>query len=282
MPYWLELYRSVRIKNWQLMDKYMQALRYFIAQSKYNLKNAHALSHSFWVGIISMVLNNLNFFVIWFLFMRATGPINGWTSLDVFGMLGVAMIAFGFTHGFFYGIVDLPQFVLKGTFDSVLLAPTNAFFKLAGSSFSITAYGDLIQGLFVAILYGILMQFSPLVWILYILAIAMGCIVFVCIQLLCSLVVFFIHDGDVVSGQLFEIFIRPGLYPGAIFPNKLKIFFMTLIPTLLTGAVPIDAVKTQSVNLVIFAALMTLVWVLIAYFAFGVAVRRYESGNYLR
>lgn len=260
----------------------MQALKYFIAQSKFNLKNAHALSHSFWIGVASMILNNLTFFVIWFLFMKATGPINGWTSFDVFGMLGVAMFAFGFNHSFFYGVTDLPQFVLKGTFDNVLLSPTNSFFKLAGSSFSVTAYGDLIQGALFAIIYGIIMHFSFYAWVLYILAIAVGCIIFVCIRLLCSLVVFFIHDGDVIAGQLFEIFLRPGLYPGAIFPNKLKIFFMTVVPALLTSAVPIDTVKSHSISLVVLGVSVTFVWILITFFVFRLAIRRYESGNYLR
>src|SRR3989338_10419687 len=181
------------------MDKHMNALRYFIAQSKYNLKNAHALSHSFWIGVVSMMVNNLTFFIIWLLFMQATGPINGWTSLDVFGMLVVAMVAFGFSNSFFRGIVDLPQFVVRGIFDSTLLSPANTFLKIGGSSFSVTAYGDLIQGVIVSIIYGILAGFDIYTWLLYIVAIMFGCIIFICIRLLCSLVVFFIHDGEIIS-----------------------------------------------------------------------------------
>ncbi len=260
----------------------MYSLRYFIAQSFYNIKNAHALSYSFWIGIVSMMLNNLTFFVLWFLFMKATGPINGWTNLDVFGMLGVALVAFGCTHGFFHGIVDLPQSVLRGTFDGVLLSPIQTFFKLAGSSFSVTAYGDLIQGMVVILLYGISMHFGIVTWTLFLFSVLLGCIIFVCVRLLCSLIVFFIHDGDVVSGQVFEIFLRPGLYPGAIFPPKLKLFFMTIVPTLLTSATPIDVVKSHSLSLVLFGTLVTLVWVCVTYHAFTKAIRRYESGNYLR
>jgi ABC-type uncharacterized transport system permease subunit len=94
--------------------------------------------------------------------------------------------------------------------------------------------------------------------------------------------VFFIHDGEVISSQLFEIFLRPGLYPGSIFPGKFKIFFMTVIPTLLTSAVAVDVVKLNSLYLLLFAVIVTLFWVCIAYLAFNRAVRRYESGNFLR
>ena len=257
-------------------------IRYFIAQTKYNIKNAHALRRSFWIGVFGMMLNNVTFFVIWFLFMQATGPINGWTSADVFGMLGVAMIAFGVTFSFFHGIVELPQLVLRGSFDSVLLSPVNAFLKLAGMSFAVTAHGDLLMGALVAIFYGLYSHFSMYLWLLYMLAILSGCITFACIRLLCSLVTFFIHDGEIVAGQLFEIFLRPGLYPGAIFPSGMKIFFMTVIPALITSAVPIDTVKGSSLPLIASSLSITALWLAITALVFRRAVKRYESGNFLR
>lgn len=260
----------------------MQSLRYFILQSIYNIKNAHALKRSFWIGVGSMILNNLTFFIIWFLFMKATGPINGWSSLDVFGMLGVALVAFGFCHSFFYGIVDLPKFVLRGSFDSILLSPASTLLKLASSSFSVTAYGDLLQGIIVSILYGILSDFSLFSWLLFLVTIVLACTIFISVRLLCSLIVFYIHDGEVISGQVFEIFLRPGLYPGAIFPNKLKLFFMTIIPALLTSATPIDIIKLQSSELLLITFLVTIFWVAFTYLIFSGAIRRYESGNYLR
>ena len=257
-------------------------IRYFIAQNFYNIKNAHALARSFWIGVVSMILNNLTFFVIWMLFMKATGPINGWTSIDVFGMLGVATMCFGVGHSFFYGVIELPTMVQRGNFDGVLLSPANMFFKLAGSGFSITAYGDLIMGVGVTIFYGIYMHFSLYLWFLFIMAIILGCIVFVTVRFLCSILVFYMHDSDTLSTQLFEIFMRPSLYPGAIFPSTLKIFFMTVIPALVTSALPIDIVKSHSLHMLLFSAVVTLVWFAIAQALFKNAVRLYESGNFMR
>ena len=112
------------------MDSMKKDITYFIAQTKANLRNAHALTRSFWIGVFSMILNNLTFFIIWFLFMKATGPINGWTSVDVFGMLGVSMLCFGVCNSFFHGTRELPEFVMRGSFDSILLAPVNSFLNL--------------------------------------------------------------------------------------------------------------------------------------------------------
>lgn len=229
-----------------------------------------------------MALNDVAFFIIWIFFMKATGPINGWTAFDVFGMLGVSVTCFGITYGFFHGIVDLPQMVVRGSFDSVLLAPVNSFLKLSGSSFFVTAYGDLLIGVLVSLFYGIYLHFNLYSWLLFMFSIILGCVVFICIRLLCSLVAFFVHDSEVVSYQMFDIFLRPSLYPGAVFPNKLKIFCMTILPTLITSAVPIDVVKLNSLKFILFALLVTIFWVCITYFAFKISIKRYESGNLLR
>lgn len=260
----------------------MKSIKYFITQTRFNIKNAYALKKAFWIGVVGMMLNNVSFFAIWLLFMRATGPINGWTSMDVFGMIGVSMFCFGVTYGLFFGVVNLPELVLKGSFDGVMLSPVNSFLKLSGSSFLITAFGDLILGGAVFIFYGIYSGFGFMTWLLFISAIVMGVIVFICIRLLCSLVVFFIHDGEVVSTQLFEIFLRPGLYPGAVFPDKLKIFCMTIVPTLITSAIPIDVIKAKSFILLGTAILITAVWITITYMFYVISVKRYESGNLLR
>ncbi|MDQ3075954.1 MAG: ABC-2 family transporter protein [bacterium] len=260
----------------------MKDIIYFIKQSTYNFKNAYALRASFWTGVFGMMLNNIAFFVIWVLFMEATGPIGGWNSMDVVGMLGISLVTFGVTHAFFYGIVDLPQSVVKGSFDQTLLSPVSTFLKISGSSFSVTAFGDLLEGLIIVIVYGIYLGLSFYGWMLLLLGILSGCVIFLCIRLLCSLVVFFVYDGEVVSAQLFDIFLRPGLYPGPIFPEKLKIFFMTIIPTLITSAIPIDILKAHSLKLAGWSIFITLVWVGITYAVFTLAIKRYESGNLLR
>lgn len=255
---------------------------YFLAQTKANFKNAHALRSSFWIGVFGMMLNNLSFFVIWLLFMHATGPINGWTGMDVFGMLGVAMFCFGVCNSFFFGTRDLPELVVRGSFDNVLLAPVNSFLKLSGSSFSVASFGDLMLGFLIAIFYGFYLKFSLYLWLVYIISVIFGCIIFIAIRLLCSLVVFYVHDGEVVATSLFEIFLRPGLYPGGIFPSKMKLFFMTVIPTLVTSAVPIDAIKGSSSYFLILGFTVTLFWVVATLIIYKLSVKRYESGNFLR
>lgn len=257
-------------------------IKFFIAMSVANLRNAYVLRTSFWIGVVSMVLNNLTFFAIWLLFMNATGPINGWTSVDVIGMIGVSTFCFGVCHSFFYGVKELPEFVVKGTFDSVLLAPVSSFVKLAGLSFSVTAYGDLLMGISIMIFYGFYLKFTLVVWLLFIMAALSGCVIFICFRLLISLIVFFVYDGELLSTQMMDIFMRPGLYPGGIFPYKLKVFLLTAIPILITSAMPIDIIKSESITLLIASICVAGIWVIITKIMYQFAIKRYESGNMLR
>ncbi len=257
-------------------------IRYFIAASLSNIKNAHALTRSFWVSVVSMIVNNCTFFIIWLLFMHATGPINGWTSIDVFGMLGIGILTYGITHAFFYGLADLPNLIMKGSFDGILLSPISAVIKLAGASFSPVAFGDILQGTSVIAFYVIYSGFGISELAVFALMVCCGAIIFICMRLLCSLIAFYVHDGDVIALQIFDMFLRPTMYPGSIFPGKLRVFFMTVVPALLTSAVPIFAIKEHSSSIVAFTVCATGVWVIIARVCFGRAVRRYESGNFLR
>ncbi len=264
------------------MDNMFKEIKYFLISVKYNLKNAYVLGGSFYMGIFSMILNNSTFYILWYFLMKTTGNINGWSSTDVFGMLGVSTFCFGFTHSFFYGVVELPGTITKGQFDVVLLSPRKILTRLAGMGFSITALGDLIMGLGVFVWYGITKSFNLEQWILFLLTIIFGAIVFLCVRVIVSLIGFYIQDGDLVSHQIFELFLRPGLYPGSMFPNKMKIFFMTIIPSLMTSAIPIDFIKTNSIKIFTLSFIVVSFWFVLASFLLNKSIKKYESGNFLR
>lgn len=260
----------------------MKDVTYFFTQIYFNIKNAHALAKSFWIGVAGMILNNTAFFIMWYLFMQATGEVNGWGSVDVMGMLGISMFTFGVVHSFFFGIVKMSDFVNEGKFDGVLLSPVSVFVRQSGMQFSVVAYGDLLQGIAVTLWYILHTHMSLLHIGVLLFGIILGSLVFVAIVLVLSCISFYVRDSAIIADQLRDILIRPSIYPGGIFPDGLKIFFMTVIPALLTSSVPIDMVKNPSAGLLVFVIVVVVVWVLIARYVFSRALRRYESGNMLR
>ena len=192
------------------------------------------------------------------------------------------MLTFGVVHSFFFGIVKMSDFVNEGKFDSVLLSPVSAFVRQSGMQFSVVAYGDLLQGIAVTLWYIIHMHMSSVAIGVLLFGIIIGSVVFVALVLAISCISFYIQDSAIIADQLRDILIRPSIYPGGIFPEGLKIFFMTVVPALLTSSVPIDMVKNPSARLFVFVAVVVVAWMLITRFIFARALRRYESGNMLR
>lgn len=257
-------------------------LYFFYKNLILNFKNAKALTGSFYWSLIGMILNNSSFFFIWYFLLDTTGPINRWDSLDVFAMMGIAMFTFGITHSFFYGTCELPSYILRGTFDSVLLSPRNLIIRLSGMNFSITALGDLLIGTFFILYYPIIKGFSFGQLAGFLFFVLCGVIVFFCVNLLTGIISFYVQDGEAIVMQVFDIFLRPGLYPGSMFTNNLKIFFITVVPALITSTVPIEYIKNPTSIIVSITVISTVCWVCITMFLFKKSIKRYESGNFLR
>ncbi len=257
-------------------------LYFFYKNLILNFKNAKALNSSFYLSLIGMVLNNSAFFVIWYFLLYTTGPINGWDTVDVFVMLGISMFCFGVTMSFFNGINELPKYILNGKFDSVLLSPRNIILRLSGMSLSTTAISDLIMGFVLIVYYLFVKNFSLEQIVGFIFFILCGVVVFFCIKLLTVTLSFYIHDGESIGTQIFDIFLRPGLYPGSMFTNNMKIFFITIIPILITSAIPIEYIKSPNSQIILITLVSTIFWVLFTIYIFNKSIKKYESGNFLR
>ncbi len=61
-----------------------------------------------------------------------------------------------------------------------------------------------------------------------------------------------------------------------------QLYQKTVVPALITSAVPIDAIKGNSLHMLLFSAGVTLFWMYITHRAYKFSVKRYESGNLLR
>ena len=70
---------------------------------KSNIASAAELRVSFLMQVVGMMLNNTAFLVVWILFFKAFGDINGWTANEMFALQGFVAVAYGFTFSLFSG-----------------------------------------------------------------------------------------------------------------------------------------------------------------------------------
>ena len=90
---------------------------------------------------------------------------------------------------------------------------------------------------------------------------------------------FYLMDGYNISNGLYGMFIGNSTYHGGAFTGILRFIFIFIMPSLLLGAVPVEIVKTLSVNSLIMIVGLTIVWLIVSVVFFYKSLRKYESNN---
>src|SRR5204863_8554944 len=88
-----------------------------------NLNASMALRGAFIVQVLFMMLNNVTFFVFWWVLMRQVDSVRGWRLADVQVLFGVVAAAWGLTVTMAGGVRYLGQFIDEGHLDTLLTQP---------------------------------------------------------------------------------------------------------------------------------------------------------------
>ena len=112
-------------------------MKYALLSIKKNIKNAKELKSSFIISIVGMCINNIAFLVLWYYFGAIVGNLNGWESIDIFGLYGINSTSFGIVCAFLYGIYNIPSYISSGNFDKYLFFGRNIN-NNAGIKFKVT------------------------------------------------------------------------------------------------------------------------------------------------
>ncbi|MBI4087130.1 ABC-2 family transporter protein [Candidatus Kaiserbacteria bacterium] len=248
---------------------------------KKNVQSNAELRTSFIANIIGMMINNTSFLIIWIFFIRSVGIINGWTAADILGLQGFSALCFGIVFSAGGGIRHTAEYVSSGSFDRFLLSPKNLLLRLATSSFGVSAVGDMLFGVACLAIYATLLHTTPYQ------------VAFICVLVILSTMVFlaavvtvysasflFVDSNTVVDG-LFELFLTPALFHGGAFRGGMRFIFTFVIPSLLIGTLPVEAVRNASLEKLLLITLLSFAWLLISFKLFYAGVRKYESSNFM-
>ncbi|MEI6659943.1 MAG: ABC-2 family transporter protein [bacterium] len=257
-------------------------IKFALYAIKKNIQSSAELRTSFMMNIVGMMINNSAFIILWVFFVKSVGVIGGWTAADIIGLQGFAALSYGVIFSVAVGIRKLPDYVASGSFDRFMLSPKNLLMRVATSAFNASSAGDVIFGAICIIVYGFLIHATTVQVLFAIALIILAVMVFFAIALIANSVSFFITDASgVVTGGLFELFLTPSLFHGGAFQGVMRFIFTFIIPALLIGAVPVEAIKNISVHQLIVTTVMAFVWLFISIKFFYKAVKRYESSNFM-
>jgi ABC-2 type transport system permease protein len=265
-----------------MVDKIMfKEIKFALYSIKKNFQSSAELRTSFLMNIIGMAINNTAFIFLWVYFIKAVGVIGGWTAWDIIGLQGFLAISYGLVLSGAYGLRKLPDCVASGAFDRFMLSPKNLILRIATSSISTSALGDVVFGIICIVVYAFIIHISIYQILIVLLLILLATIIFLAMTILISAVSFLFTDASAVHDGMFELFFTPALFHGGAFQGGMRFVFTFIIPSLLIGTIPVETLKDTSISKLVLLIILAVFWSVLSVFLFKRAVRKYESSNFM-
>jgi ABC-2 type transport system permease protein len=251
-------------------------LRFLGALTATNLKASMALRGAFWAQVIFMALNNLIFFVMWWIFFDRFKEVNGWRIEDMAALYGMVAGAFGLAMIFVAGARELARYIAEGDLDSFLTQPKSALLQSVASRSNASGWGDVASGFFLLYLsgyFGVAEVFWGLVGMIC------GAAVFLATMVIVHSMAFWLGHVGALARQVSEFLIIFSVYPKTIFSGALKFLLFTVLPAGFVSYLPVELVR--GFNLPTLAAVVggALLYSALAFAVFSAGLRRYESGS---
>lgn len=256
-------------------------IKFAIYSIKKNVLNSAELRSSFLMNVVGMALGNGSLLLLWVFFVRSAGIVGGWTSVDIIGLLGFSTLAYGLTASFFYGILKLPEYVSSGSFDHFILSPKNLLLRIATSAFLPSATGDMLSGVICLAVYSFAIRIEPLQILFLIVLSITAAFSFLASAIIIFSISFLVVDPGAATNSAFNLYINPSLFHGGAFQGVMRFIFTFIIPSLLIGTLPVEALKNTSwPNLALIVA-VTAFFCFLSIFIFNKALKKYESSNFM-
>ena len=241
-----------------------------------NFKATLMLRGAFVMQAAFMALNNVTFFVFWWLLLRRVPDVGGWHLADIQVLFGVVAAAFGLTITIAGGVRHLGRFISEGELDTLLAQPKPVLLHALGMRSQPSGTGDMLSGIAFIILSGQLSWHNaPLV----VLAVLASAATFVACGVMFSGLAFWMGDVETLARQLWELTITFALYPEPLFGGVLRLLLFTALPAGIVGYVPARVVRTSSWPLAGALAVAAAAYLVVAIGMFDRGLKRYTSGS---
>ncbi|MDO9399820.1 MAG: ABC-2 family transporter protein [bacterium] len=259
----------------------LKELSFALYSIKKNIQNSAELRTSFLTNIIGMFINNIAFITLWIFFVKSVGIIGGWTAVDIICLQGFIALCFGFVFSAGYGIIKLADYTSSGAFDRFMLSPKNLLIRTATSAFNVSALGDIVFGIVCMCIYIFLIHASIYQILLILFFTMISISVFLSIAIIIYSISFFFIDANSVASSFFELFFTPAMFHGGAFQGVMRFIFTFIIPSLLIGTLPVEAIKDVSLEKLLLISILAVFWFIFSIIIFNQAVKKYESSNFM-
>lgn len=254
----------------------MQTLRFVRALVTTNLKASLAQRWTFVAQAAFMVLNNVVFFIFWWVLLERVPHIRGWSLPDIALLFGMTATSYGLVVVFAGGVRFLARAIEDGELDTLLTQPQPALVYAVGMRSQASGVGDIISGIgYLALSGHVSWAMAPTAAI----AVTAAAAVFLGTGIVFFSLPFWIGRTETLSRQLWELLITFALYPEPLFGGVTRLLLYTLLPAGFVSYLPVALIREPSwavAGALIAGAAVSLA---IAHALFRLGLRRYSSGS---
>jgi len=263
--------------------RYYNKVKYYIKLFwtfiKMNIKSQFAYKKAFFLQVFGMIINDFAFLVLWILLFdnfKSSFTLKGIDFNNIVLVWAISATSFGFVHAFFGGFRTLPGIIISGKLDNFLLYPSNTIF-LSGISYSdVSAWGDILYGYIIFIVF---IPFNFLSFLLFTYFSILGAIFFGSVLILLSSLTFFIGNSEQLKETVFGAIISFATYPEKFFAGPIKLILFTFIPVGLGIYIPVRVIANFNLTLFLISTAIILFFLFLSVFIFNKGLKKYESSS---
>ncbi len=250
-------------------------MRFFFSLLRVSIRASTSLRGAFFLESLLMVVNNLVFVFLWWIFFQRFPEIGGWKMREIIALNAVGLGAYGLMQICFGGVKQLSKMILDGDLDLFMTQPKNLLIHLISSRSVPKGWGHLMTTL-------ILMYIGKLWHPIILVSIVTGALVFAAVSVIAHSLVFWLGPLDNLSKKYCESLYLFALYPTNIYSGLLQVVMFTLIPAGVISYLPVELFKTFSWEKLLLLIGSSSLFFSLAHLIFNLGLKRYESGNQFR
>ncbi len=223
-----------------------------------------------------MIINNLLFVTLWWVFFRQFQNIDGWTLRDMLALMSAGMGGYGLMQIVCGGTKSISRVIISGNLDPFMTQPKNILLHIMGSESYSKGWGHLLTS---AILAGFGGFYTVSILPILILCILCTCLVYSSFAIVVHSLPFWFGSVEGLAKKYFDAFFLFALYPAHIYSGVLQIIMFTLIPAGIISYLPVDLIRDFTWTKLVLILGSSSLLVAIAFSIFYSGLKRYESGN---
>lgn len=254
----------------------MNNCRFFFHLIVTSIKASMSLRGAFIFEVLLMLVNDLIFVAIWWIFFQHFQEIDGWQMRDMAALIAIGGGSYGLMQIFFGGTKHISQIIINGDLDPFMTQPKNILLHVLASRSLSRGWGHLLNALVLVILVGFTDLYSLSILLV---GLFCGCLIFVSVNVIAHSLSFWIGSTESLARKYSDALILFSMYPTNIYSGILEIIMFTLIPAGVISFLPVNLLRVFSLDRLLILLGSAFCFTVAAFIVFYLGLRRYESGN---